>query len=451
MNQLLNIGKTGLLAQSQAINTTAHNIANANTEGFSRQRVNFSPLAFTRNGQSIGNGVSVEEIQRLRNNLIDEQLQQKQSELGDLEERSKILNQLQSILSTGGDGDLDKLMSRFFDSFTQLASQPENAAFRDEVIFSADNLTKKFNSLNTDLLQAQDGLVSGTREQLVQINGILKDLAQLNTNFARNAASRASDNNSLDLQTQKLNELSQLVDFSLTRDQLGAVELRIGGVLMVQGDRSFSLSAEIDPGNSTFRLRTSNGVQLDNVGGVFGAQVDAFTESIPNLIADLDNLTQTLVERVNQLHRDGYGLTNTTGLAFFNPDNLRAGTISLNQVVVDDPRLIATANQPNSPGNNIAAVAIAGVAEEVLVGNRTLLNFALSIPADVGTQLNSVNAAIQTVSSTQQLLFNQQESVSGVNIDEELANLIKFQNAYQANARVIATADELFDSLLAIV
>lgn len=451
MKELLEIGKSGLLTSNRQISVTSHNISNAGTEGYSRQRVDTSPVDFKRGGFSIGIGVEVDQITRLRSEILTGQIQQSETQLGELTEKEFILSQVQGLLNNQSDGNLDNLVYAFFDAFNALSVQPENLSLRDDVIRKANNLTAKFKTITEGLDEIETVAVDGAKNQAAEINSILKEVAALNLSITRGGARGTPDNNSLDLQDRRLTQLSKLVDFSYTRSDTGAVEVKIGGIVVVRDDRFETINPEIDLGNNVFRLRLSNGVALDRVGGTLGTRIDAFKTLIPEIQDQLDTLAATIATETNDLHKTGFGLDDTTGINFFDPSSTSASNFAINASVADDPRLIAASGTQGAHGNAVIARSIADLTNLDAFNGRTFGQYALNIAAGVGADLANTQTSIATTTSSRDLLVNQQEQIAGVNIDEELTNLIKFQTAYQASARVITTASEMMDTLLTLV
>jgi flagellar hook-associated protein 1 FlgK len=448
VRELFEIGKSGLLSSNKALNVVSHNIANAGTEGYSRQRVDLAPVDFKRGGFSNGIGVSVEQITRLRNDILDTQIQQQETNLGSLNERLFVFSQLESVFSAQAGADLDKMIYNFFDAFNELASQPENRSYRDNIVQLAQNMVAKFKSITSSLDSVKTTVVDGARGQTGEINKLLSEIASLNLNITRGNAQGKPDNFSLDMQTKKLTDLSRLVDFSTARSELGSLELRIGGVVVVRDDRADTISPEIDLGNNVFRLRLSNGVALDRVGGTLGERIDLFKNDLPAIQAQIDAIAKEMASKVNEVHRTGYGLTNSTGINFFNPDSTSASNMSINASILSDPRLIAASGSANAPGNNQIAIKLANLTNADVFNGRSFGQQALFIASSIGTELSQTRTSIETADATKRLLTNQQEAIAGVNVDEELANMIKFQNAYQASARVLTAATEMMNTLL---
>jgi len=222
--------------------------------------------------------------------------------------------------------------------------------------------------------------------------------------------------------------------------------------VVVQHDRVFNVEPEIDSTNNALRLRLNNGRTLKNVGGKLGAMIDSYETTLPGFKTKVDTLASNLVSKVNQVHVNGFNLNDTTGIEFFNPSGTTASTIALNSQIVDSVSLIAASDTSGALGNNTAARQIFTLLDSSsAVGDKLFIEYSLSIAAETGFTISSLRTQVESVSSSKLMLENQKLDASGVNMDEELANMIKFQNAYQASARVIASVQVMYDTVLSLV
>ena len=450
MNDIFEIARNGLLAAQQTTSAIANNISNANTPGYSREQAILQPLGYEANGQSYGLGVNVSDIQRMRNNLIDTQIHQKEQELGGLSTKSTIYNQIQSLFSTNSGSDLDANIGDFFNSLSDLSTNPQDITLRDTVISKAQALTNKFHSLSNGLQKTSQQTVKDTSNVVDQVNSLLKDLAVINTSIARSNADGKSDNNSKDLQTQKLDQLSKLVNFTTSEDNNGALEIRIGGMLALSGTHASTIKMEQSQPGNQIKLRLDNGKLLDVNNGQLAADIEIVNKTIPVLSSKLDQLASTMVQQINTIHKSGYGLNDSIQRDFFDPTKTSAATIQIKSDILNDPGNIAASSAAGEPGNGDIATKLVGLRNTPLVDGKTLTEGAVQLISQPGIMLNSVQSEIQTKDSVRQMLTNQQDSIAGVNIDEELSNLIKFQNAYQASAKVLMAGEQMYDSLLKI-
>lgn len=451
MRELFNIAKSGLMASERQTAVTANNIANANTPGFSRQRVDTSPIDYKKNNLSIGLGVNVDQVTRLRNEMIDSQIRMKESMIEEFGARSEVLEQIQEIFSTQTGNDLDQVLGKFLNSFSELSSNPEDYNRRQNVIRETQNLTQKFQSMSQQLGSIQEQTAEKASGVVSEINGLLSELADLNHSIRRGNAAGKPDNNSLDVQTQKLEQLAKLVDIDTLKDENGGLEVRIGGIVVIQGDKAVNLRGESDAANQQFRVRLENGTIIKPEGGKLGANIALISDEIPGYQSELDAIANALITEVNSLHTSGFDLNGDAGLNFFDPDATGARNITFNMAVGSDPNKIAASAAPNAPGNTQIADQIFGLRNQKLSDGQTVIEKSITLGSKAGSELNNARIQMDTARSAKNMLFNQQEKISGVNIDEELTDLIKFQNSYQASARVLNSAQQMYDTLLSIV
>lgn len=451
MRDIIEASRSGLQAAQKQQSVTAHNIANINTPGYSRQRTDLSPNAGTINGMSVGRGVNVDDVTRIRHELIDEQIHTQNSQLGGFEEKATALEQVESVFASGVGGDLDESIADFFNSFRQLASNPESSALREDVARKASTMTGKFHEVDSRLNEITESIVSKGQQLLDKVNELLEDLAKLNESIRQAEAKGGEDTEALDRQVAKMEELSKLIDVDTRRAENGTLEVNIGGINLVENDNAKSLTAEADPDSNIFRARLEGSKVVDLKGGQLGAVTELVQQDISSYQEELDSIAGYMVDRVNEEHSQGYNLNDDTGINFFDPDNTTASSIAINDDITEDVRTIAASSAENEPGNNDVAIAISGITDETTASGRSLHESAVGLAARAGAELNEARNGIEATQSAKNMLSNQQESISGVNLDEELTDLISQQNAYQASARVLNNSQQMFDTLLTIV
>lgn len=451
MNSIFEIAKSGLFSSQKASATVSHNIANANTPGYTRQRSALSAAVLKKNGYILGQGVNVETVQRLRNTLTDEQIMHKENDLGGLNERHRVYNQLESVLTTDSGNGLDTQLSNFFNAFADLANNPQDTNVRNAVLSKAQSLIGKFRDTAGNLENIARQTKKAAQSRVDEVNALLENLHGINKDIARYEAKGQPDLNGKDQQTQQLKALSKLVDANAVYNDDGSVEVRIGGITVLNGEGPSKISAETAPGENVFRLRLDNGKLIQSGSGSLAADQHMIAQGIPDLQQQLDDIAQSLVNEVNTIHASGYGINDNTQRTFFNNTNVTAQNISINQDLLQNAGNIAAASAPGETGNSAIASALSALQDSEVLKGETLSSNAIGMMSETGNRIFELETQIETQESARQLLINQQQSQTGVNIDEELSNLIKYQNAYQASARVLNTGQEMYDTLLSIL
>ncbi|MGD8428549.1 MAG: flagellar hook-associated protein FlgK, partial [Balneolaceae bacterium] len=387
----------------------------------------------------------------LRNDLTDKQIMLKDHELGDLNERSRIYQQIQAVMVSDSGNDLDVAMSDFFNAFSELSNNPQDSNLRDVVVSKAQSLTSMFQNTAGDLKDIKDRVFDSAQTRVDRVNTLLTNLADVNSDIARAEATGHSDLGSKDQQTELLKKLSNLVTVDTNYNNDGTVEARIGGIVVLNDQKVSKIKAETDPTNNVFRLRLDNGKLLDPGKGALAADIYMYEEGIPEMSQKLDKIAGSVVSQVNAIHSNGYGLSDSVQRNFFNPSNTTAESISLNSDIVSNPDHIAASSVPGESGNNDNALLIGDLRNLSILDGKTLNNNIIEMLSSPGLKLNRLEQNINSKESAKQLLVNQQQSQSGVNVDEELSNLIKYQNAYQASAKVLNVGQRMYDTLLGII
>lgn len=451
MLDIFEISKNGMLSAQKATSVVSHNIANANTPGYTRQRAELSEQIHRQSGFTLGRGVTIEQVKRLRNDLLDRQIMLKEHELGNLNEQNRIFQQIEGALVSSTGNGLDVGLTDFFNSFSELSNNPQDINLRDNVISKARTLTDMFRDMDGDLEDIDEQALATARSRVDKINTVLKQLADINLDIARAEASGQPDLNSKDRQLEMLKTLAEQTNLDTAYHDDGTVEVRIGGMVVLSGTEAEELHVDADSANRLLRVRMDNGKVLDINKGALAADRYMYEEAIPEARGKLDKIAKSVVEQVNALHLGGYGIADGNQRNFFEPGGTDAGSIALNQAVADNPEHIATSSVAGEAGNNDNALLIADLQNLSLLDGQTLASNAVQMMSDPGIKITELESRINSRQSARQLLVNQQESETGVNIDEELSDLIKYQNAYQASARVLATGQQMYDTMMSII
>ncbi len=451
MKTLFEISKSGLQSAERSLSVTANNVINANTPGYSRQRVDKEPIGQQWRGLHAGLGVNITSITRLRNDLIDIQLGQKRQEMGYMQEKIKLFEQLETAVASDSGGDLDVHIGRLFDSFSELSNDPQDFSVRNNLVGEAIQLAEKMG----DMHRSMDRVSDVTRQSVVnttdKINELLSDLASLNKSITVSDAMSRPDHASLDIQVQKLEELAELVDFETMTSKNGGLEVRIGGVQVLHQDSYRKIIPHNDDVARSFDLRLENGTRVAPEGGKLSAAIDVYEQEIPDMRARINLIAETMVSEFNALHRAGFGLADGESRDFFDPAFTTAHDIRVNQEILDNHEHIAASSVAGEAGNGKVASAIANLRNDSFMNGRKPVDYAVDLISSPGANLSQLRLASEARESEIRMLEVQQEREAGVNVDEELSLLIQYQNAYQGAARVMASAQQMYDTLISLV
>ena len=453
LSGILEMARRALASQRTGMSVTGHNISNATTPGFSRQRVNLVPTLPERVSFGLlGTGVTADRVERIRARFIDQQFRSANSSLGGALSQQEVLNQVEAIFSEPSDSGLNAIMGRFFKSFQDLSTNPTESAARNGVIQAGQLLTQTFQGLSTNLKNLRDTLVDNATTKVNRINQLAEEISALDVQITTALATGGEPNDLKDQRDLKLDELSQLASISVSEDGRGSIMVSIGGTAIASCAGAVPLQVEVVD-NRIQIVGTRNGLPVPVNGGELSGVLQTFNVTLPGQQARLDEIASTLISRINQIHSAGYGIGTppTTGNNFFTGSD--AGTIAVNPVIAANISAIAASGDPNQPGDNSVALALAGVETEKLFngGTVSIMQHYSGLVSGIGSSIVEATSTITSQDLILGQLDNQRLSVSGVSLDEEMTNMIKYQRAFEAAARTVNTVNEMFQTIINMV
>ncbi len=466
MKTIFEIAKSGMHSAERSLSVTANNVMNADTEGYSRQRIEKSPAGQQMHGYHAGLGVRVSGVTRLRNELTDLQLNDKRHEMGYLQEKARSLEGLEASVASDSGGDLDVLLGRLFDTFSELANDPQDFSVRNNLVSRASHLSEKLADMDRNIQRLSDTTRDSVTQNIGKINELVEELAVLNRTITTSIAMGRPDHASQDIQVKKLGELAELVDFDATKAKNGSLELTIGGIQVLTDDTSRKLIPVVDDTDKEYGLRLENGTKVGVTGGKLAAGMEMYQEILPGMKEGLDLTARTLVTEINEIHRQGYGLDDEVmwnpeegleGRNFFDPvdpddpEAVNASNIRVSADILENHQHIAASSRPAEAGNGEMATGLADLRNQSIMDDRKPVDYAVNLISQPGSELSNVRGTMETRESEIRMLEVQQEREAGVNIDEELSLMIQYQNAYQGAARVLSNAQQMYDTLISLV
>jgi len=459
INGILNIASQALMTQQKAINVTGHNIANVNTPGYSRQSLQISTNtpSYSYIGL-IGNGVHADGIERIYDRFLSTQINNENQALGHWDAQKGAVEVVEMIFNESDGYGLSQAMSKFWDTWHSLINNPAGTTERQVLITNSQVLTSTFNQLDADLRKSQKDLDLAVEGTVADINRLTEKVADLNAKILSAESDASSANDYRDQREQALKALSELIDINTYEDSNGAVHVLVAdGQPLVGAGQQWLLSTQVNAQNLhdvvwLDRSGTPTDITADIDGGKLKGYLDVRDAIIPADMNRLDTLAQELMADVNALHQAGFALDGSAGEVFFT--GLGAGNIALNPNIAADPDLIAAAADALTvPGDNRQAMEIAKLQYQLTMnGNTATYNdYYSALIRDTGNEVLKADAYYHHQSDMLNQLENRRESISGVSLDEEMINLIKFQNAYTASAKMISAADELLQTVLQMI
>jgi flagellar hook-associated protein 1 FlgK len=465
----LNMGTRSLQTQQMGVEVAGHNLSNINNPNYSRQRVEIETSVYvdTPIGPQ-GTGASVVAIRQLRDQLLDDQitaetslsgsltgqqraLQYAQANLGQqIDRQASGANAADSATSLAGQFGLAEGISTLFNSFQSVASSPRDATERTVLLENAKSLASKFNQTDTRLANLTTSLNQSLASDADEANLLLSEIAQL-TDEIENAENRTAGaaNDLRDKRQGKLEELAKFVNINVSRDSAGVLSVAVGSTTLVSGKTLQDTLETYDAGGGQMLVRTAGSHTALNVtGGTMGGTIEARDGALATLKQDINSLATLMISEINTVHAAGFSLTGTTGANFFTGTD--AGDIAVNSSLMGNPQLVQASSSASAQGNNQVALQLAQIADKKhasLSGQTFSQNFN-GIVADLGQALANVNGQKETQEVVESMLLRQRDSLMGVSVDEEMTDLIKYQKAYQASAKIITTVDEMMETII---
>lgn len=509
----LNIAQQALAVSQAAITVVSNNIANIDTEGYSKLRVDMSEVV--NNVPSINNkialadacsGVTIADIKRYSNTYLQKYYWQQNSSNAYLNEYSSVSANIEDLVNELNNTGLASALSTFYEAADSLNNAPSDITARQNYIDAANNVTSTFNSVSSNLNNIKVSLVgNGNADGTLQssdlmthindVNNLLDQLAEVNNDIIRvnaGGSSSASSYSLLDKRDSIITNLSALIPMNVVENHSGTVNVSLGNYNLVQGgnitghldvtvtgdpDNPVSVNI-IDPKNPT-PPTVSNANSLITSGSL-GAILDLCGSDPNNLtingvLGSLDEMANTFADVLNEIQTGNPGGVTTTAMAIDSTSKtlivstedmfvangggaITAANIKVNSAITGDPYLIAAARvtNPADPnvlkqiGNNANATLILNSRNNsnITLGNTTFEKYLSNVVSSVGAKIDNIDSNLTSQSAVLSQIKNNLQSETGVNLDEELGDLVKYQRAYQAGARIFSVCNELFDTLV---
>lgn len=505
----LETAKRSIFTTQTALNTTGHNISNANTVGYSRQRVNFSaarPIEAygyshsTAAGQ-LGTGVEATSITRVRDKFLDSQYYSEYKWLGNYTVQTDTLDKLETIVNEPSDTGLQTVISNFWNSWSDLSKTPESSDGRAVLVEQTKAMMDAFNYTSKQLSDLKTDLTENAQINLDNLKSISSTIANLNGQIQRIEGIGDDANDLRDQRDKLVDELSGLANIKVS-DLSDGYTITMGSMTLVAGksaeasqgltldDMTAAItSGDLDNGAIYGTIQSRDKYvqgyvdQLNQMANTIangdievtipkgsvlpeGTVLNGVTYSTANGNREIMEALKVTVQGLNGLHQLGYTMNGEQGEPLFtdadgNTDNLTAANIQLNPKIVADPTLLATSmrvtlnadgTETVVSGNNSMAVLMSQARDTKFAfdgtDSNTISGFFRSIVGQLGVQ----SQEMQRLQSNQKTIVEQVDSrrmsVSGVSLDEEMSDLVKFQHAYNASARVMTVIDETLDRII---
>lgn len=456
LSSILNIAREAISAEQSAVNVTANNVANQNTPGYTREVPNFvAQDTYQLNGTRVGDGVVATATTSVRDRVLEQRVQQQtqiqsqsaavQSALSDLESIFGVTSSTTSASVT----QLGTASDSFFSSLTALAANPSDVPTRQQVLSAASSLASTFNAESTQISQITSSLQGSALTIVGQANTLLATVASLNLKISEQ--NPKTDAGVLEDQRQQaINQLSQYIGLDQITTNNDEIELTTSnGGLLVAGPNSYPLSASVQSG----QVQVLAGPNFTDVtsgltGGSLGGTLQSLTTDIPPLQSKLDTLAYSIATAVNTQNEAGIDANGAAGAALFTIGTTAAGSASSITVATTDSSKVAAAAGGEGSSGNTNASALAALGTALIAGGQTASGYLSQTLASIGEAAANANNDQTLQQATLTQLTTQRDSLSGVSLDEEAADLSQYQRSYQAASQLFSIIDTLYASAL---
>jgi flagellar hook-associated protein 1 FlgK len=446
----LSMAARSLEAQRFGLDVTGQNIANVNTPGYARRVLDFAAVPPT-DASSAGGGVDVVGVRAARDMLLEGRMQQEVP----FEQRERAVAEVLSIVEValGRPGaSIDAAMNGFFDAFANLSSNPNSAVTRQEVLLQGEAVAGAFRDMAGRISLSSRDTDAQVRGAIDEITQLASQIAKLNDSMGSTSAASGGSLHLQDEQSELVRRLAGLLDVDVLPREGGGVDVTFGnGRALVVGERAYPITTTQVAGVS----RVMSGgfdVTAEISGGQLGGFLYARDVLLPAYAADLDTVAFELAEEVNALHAAGVGGDGGTGRNFFTPIAVTAGAaaaLTVDATMAANSQLVAAAGPGAPVGDNAAARDIAALRNVRVVGGTATLadawgQLVYRVARDSRAARDGQRSREEIVNQVDQL----RDQVSGISLDEEAMHLMKFQRAYEANARFFRAIDQALDTLM---
>lgn len=470
IHQLYSISKRSFIAFDAAMNTIGQNVANANSEGYSRRRITLEADSLTSQGiytrhlmkTATGAGVNVSAYERLRDALLARSGWHANGWMGGSEEEHRITTALQSTFTAGTEGSLADQLSQFWNAWSDLADNPTDNGVRMAVRGQGAALTATLNRMAADIEHLQGETTRALENGIDEMNATIEEIAELNAVIERGRAAGSPDLSAEDRRDLLIKKISEFGSVRVQEEPTGGYTVLLDGLMIVGGASTKTLEVDTSGGSPAVRIAGTS-VSLNvppEGGGRIAGWLRTLDTTIPDTMAALDSIAEALVTEINALHNSGHDLDGNTDVDFFYHDTgppemgVTASSIRLSDAVDADSRAIVASEGDPSSGVNDSSIAnlIFGLSEgKVMAGDTESIDtFVINLVSGIGATAKRARSLYESHAAFASHVAAMEKGISGVSLEEEMTDLIRFQQSFAAASRVLSSAEEMMDTLLSI-
>lgn len=444
---------SALFAAQAGLATTGHNIANANTPGYSRQDVLFAARRPDMSAVgAIGRGVEVVGVRRIQDEFILNNLRSQTARGQSFASVDSALSEVESILGSVDNDHLGDALSRFFGAWNALSQPTITPNMKENVVASAVALVNDMHAINESLTALESNIESSIQLEIGNLNRLLTQVADLNRQILAAETGGSTANDLRDGRDLLITRISEIAEVSIHEREDGTKDIILAGRTMVARDSVTMFETRYERTGDGYRMMVVTGGEKQAVSlskGRLEGLLSSRDVHVAGVREQLDAVAKKLIDDVNALHTQGRTLT-SSGLQFFTGDNLH--TIAVNPELLSNSALVAT-GRTTAPGDNELALAIAnlGNLSSGSGDSRTVNDVYRALLTDLASNRSTYEFMVENQQAVVASLESKLASVAGVSLDEEGASMVRYQNAYVAAAKVVTTVQSMYDTLMNMV
>src|SRR5215469_1767507 len=444
----LSIATEALGAQTAALEVASNNISNANTPGYSRQVVSLSSAALVQNGTTVDEGVSYQGFTSVRDSILGLAVNAATSQQGNLAAQNSLLAQINTAFSGTSTG-IGVSLSTLFSDLSALSTSPTDPSARQTVLSDANALAGAFHQGAAALSNASNSANQQVSSVVAQVNDLSQQIAALNGQIAGAEASGGDGGALTDQRDQLTTQMAQLIGVSTTQTDGQPTLTTSNGSPLVIGDSAYQLQVTT-ASDGTAHVLDGQGNDITNelTGGTIGGAITARDQTIPALSQQLDAIASQFATAMNAAQATGFDLNGNPGAAMFTVPAVGNAAAGIQVTISSGSQIAASSDGSAGSGGNVKALLEVQTTNLPSGANPT--DSYANLVGNIGFAGSQVNSGLAATTLSLQQLSTQQNSESGVSIDEETANLIRYQQAYSASARVISSINDLYTTLMSI-
>ena len=443
---------------------SGNNLANASNPIYARQRIKInSAVAIPTEKGPQGSGSEVSRLEQVRDKVLDKSIVYENSLTGELEGKQLYLRRAEASLGQTVDSQtidagesygtygLAEGMTELFNSFQSLSVSPTSTAERETILSNAKKISSKLNAVDDRLGRLRSSINEEIKDVINEVNGKIAEVAYIAINIGNIEQVEGSANEVRDSLQAAMESLARYVTVKATTNETGELSVFINEDFEVITDNVVTKAVALETDASSgmyFMAQQSTGTRLNLKSGYIKGMIDARDVPIKNLKDDVSTLAEQLITEVNTLHQSGFDLYGNTGQAFFSGTN--ASDIAVNATIADDPRKLQGSSSSTEASNNAVLRSIAALSDKAITGLNgiTFSEYYGNTVSRYGREVALTTSQLNDQNIVGNMLSKQRESIMGVSIDEEVANLVIYQRAFQASAKLLTTMDRLLEDVL---